>query len=69
MAKYDKHIEKCIEADKKKFAETMECLRVNSPDVYARIKEVEAEAREIEKKEGLAAALRYIIYSKFEKND
>ena len=67
--KYAKYIEKCIEADKKRIAEEMEYTRVNYPEVYERIKEVEDEAREIAKKEGLGAALKFIVNSKFKKED
>ena len=67
--KYAKYIEKCIDADKKKFAEDLENARVNYPEVYERVKEVEDEAREIAKKEGLAAALKFIADSKFNKED
>lgn len=58
-----------IESDKKKFAEDMEYTRVNCPEVYERIKEVEQEAKEICKKEGLGAALKFIVNSKFNKKD
>lgn len=67
--KYAKYIEKCIEADKKRIAEEMEFTRVHCPEVYERVKEVEAEAIEIGKKEGLAAALKFIVNSKFKKED
>lgn len=69
MAKYDKYIEKCIKADKKRIAEEMEFTRVHCPEVYERIKEVEDEAREIAKKEGLGAALKFIVDSKFKKEN
>jgi len=64
--KYAKYIEKCIEADKKKFAEDLENSRVNYPEVYERIMQLKAEAMEIEKKEGLAAALRHIVKAREE---
>lgn len=67
--KYAKYIEKCIEADKKRIAEEMEYTRVHYPEVYERSQEVMAEAKEIEKKEGLAAALKFIVNSKFNKED
>ena len=38
-------------------------------EVYERIKEVENEAREIAKKEGLAAAFKFIVDSKFKKEN
>lgn len=63
----EKEYKKMIETDKKKFAEDMEYARVNCPEVYERIKEVEQEAIEIGKKEGLAAALKFIVDSKFKK--
>lgn len=67
--KYANYIEKCIEADKKRIAEEMEFSRVHCPEVYERIQEVKAEAEEIAKKEGLAAALKFIVDSKFKKED
>lgn len=51
--------------NKNKFVDYMEYTRVNCPEVYERIKDVEQEAIEIGKKEGLAAALKFIVHSKF----
>lgn len=64
----EKEYKKMIETDKKKFAEDMEYTRVNCPEIYERIKEVEQEAKEICKKEGLASALKFIVNSKFKKD-
>jgi len=55
--------------EKKSIAEGMEFSRVHCPEVYAKIKEVEDEAIEIAKKEGLAAAFKFIVNSKFNKED
>ena len=64
--KYDKYIEKCIEADMKQFAEDLEDARVNYPEVYEMFLQLKAETEEIEKKEGLAAALRHIVKARDE---
>ena len=44
----------------KQFAEDLEDARVNYPEVYEMFLQLKAETEEIEKKEGVAAALRHI---------
>ncbi len=60
-----KHFEKRIKADKKKFKDNLEYTKVHCPKVYERIKEIEQEANKIGKRDGLAAALKFIVNSKF----
>ena len=66
MTRVEKVFEKLIEENKKQFAEDLENARVNYPEVYERIMQVKAEAQEIEKKEGFAAALKHIVNAREE---
>lgn len=66
MTRAEKNLEKRIEADKKKFAEDLENARVNYPEVYEKFMKLMAEAKEIEKKEGCAAALKHIVKAREE---
>lgn len=55
----EKKLNKLIEEDKKKFAETEEELRMKFPDNYEKVMNFKKEAMEIMYKEGIKEGVKY----------